>query len=73
MSLLLCTSIAIKTFHTACFLCNSEKASTYDGNLVTNGVKISWNISAAVFTSKLHKYNLQCSFHKTLPENIFKD
>lgn len=46
----------IKTFHIACFLCNSEKeASTYDGNLVINGVEIYWNISLAIFTGNLCK------------------
>lgn len=50
-----------------------KAASTCDGNLVTNGVKIYWNTSPAVFTGNLCKYNLQCSFHKTLSENIFKD
>lgn len=73
-SLLLCTCVTIKTFRIACFLCISEKeASTYDGNLVTNGVKIYWNISPTAFTGNLCKYNLQCSFHKTVSENIFKD
>lgn len=54
-TLVLCTCITMKRFYIASFfLHNAEKAaSTQDSNLVTNGVKIYWEISPLFFTGNL--------------------